>query len=322
MKSVIVSRYGGPEVLEIVERPIPDPGPGQIRVRTAAASVNAADWHLMRADPFFLRLVFGWKRPKIAAIGADIAGYVDAIGDGVSEFATGDPVFGDLSGVGFGACAEFVVVPAHVLAPIPPSVAVEVAAAIPLAGVTALQGLRDVGRIDERDRVLVVGASGGVGTFAVQIAKAMGATVTAICGPSKIETVKGLGADRVVDYSTGDITTGDETFDIVFDAGAYRSIFDYGKVLHQSGRYIFVGGANRRMYQAMAMGPLRSRSQGIQYSAMMAKPNRDDLSALGGMVAEGTVTPVIGARFPLSKTAEAIAALEARTVVGKIVVET
>lgn len=321
MKSVIVTRYGGPEVLDVVDRPIPEPAAGHVRVRVVTASLNAADRHIMRGDPRLLRLAFGWRRPKIAGVGADIAGTIDAIGEGVSRFSIGEPVFGDLSGAGFGACAEYVAVSADLLAPIPASVPIENASALPLAGVTALQGLRDIGGIEDGDRIAVIGASGGVGTLAVQIAKAMGASVTAVCGPSNVETVKRLGADRVIDYSTGDITMSDETFDIVLDAGAYRSIFDYTRVLNPTGRYVFVGGANRTMYQAMTIGALRSSSRGIRYSVLMAKPNPDDLSTVGRMVADGLVTPVIGARFPLSKTAEAIAALEARAVPGKIVID-
>lgn len=321
MKSVVVSRYGGPEVLELVDRPIPEPGTGEVRIKTVAASLNAADWHIMRGDPSFLRLSFGWRRPKIAAIGADVAGHVDAVGEGVPEFALGDAVYGDLSGVGFGGCSEYVIAPARLLAPIPPGIPVESAAAIPLAGVTALQGLRDLGEIQAGHRVAVNGASGGVGTFAVQIAKALGAEVTAICGPAKLAAVTELSGGRVIDYSKEDVTQGDQSFDIVLDAGAFRSIFDYSRVLSPRGKYVFVGGANQRIFQAMTIGSLRSRSEGVRYSVLMAKASREDLETVGRMVADRTVRPIIGARFPLKDVPLAMAALETRTYPGKIVID-
>lgn len=309
MKAAVRSRYGPPEVIRLEEVPQPIPGDDEVLVEIHAASINAADWHLLRGDPFLIRLTSGLGTPKQRILGADIAGRVAAVGSNVREFEPGDEVFGDLSASGFGAFAEFVAVPAQSLLGKPRHLTFEEAAAVPLAAVTALQGLRDKGGISSGQRVLITGASGGVGSFAVQLAKWYGAHVTGVCSGAKTDFVRSLGADEVIDYEKDDFTARPERYDLIFDAGAFRSVFATKRALAPGGTYVMVGGANSPMFQALLVG-----------SAFLAKPKQEDLATVKELVEAGHLRPVVDEVFPLERVAEAISYVEEGKVRGKVVV--
>jgi NADPH:quinone reductase-like Zn-dependent oxidoreductase len=303
--------------LEDVERPAP--GDDEVLIEVHAAGVNAADWHILRADPPLVRLMgFGLLKPKNEILGADVAGRVEAVGGDVTRFSPGDEVFGDLSARGHGAFAEYVCAREDAVATKPSTLTFEEAAAVPLAAVTALQGLRDEGEIGEGQNVLIVGASGGVGTFAVQIAKSFGAEVTGVCSTSKLDLVRSIGADHVVDYTQEDFAEG--RYDLILDAGAYRSIFDCRRALEPDGTYVQVGGSTGRLFEAMLLGPLLSAVDGRTMGNMMATPDRDDLLEISGLVEAGEVTPAIDRRYPLEEVPEAIRYLEDGRARGKVVV--
>lgn len=321
MRAVVHTHYGPPDVLTVqdVERPTPDTD--QVLVRVRAASVNAADRHLMRGKPFLVRLMgYGIRGPKRSQFGADVAGVVEAVGSDVTSFQPGDAVFGDLSGAGRGSFAEFVCADEAVLAPLPDGVDFEAAAATPMAAVTALQGLRDYGHIQEGDRVLINGASGGVGSFAVQIAKAYGAAVTGVCRTEKVEAVRSIGADDVVDYTEVNYAETGERYDLILDAGAHQSVFASRRALAPGGRYVLVGGALGPMMQAMVLGPLLSRLGSKHTTGVMASPNRADLEVVADLIASGDVVPLVDRQFTLEEVPEAIAYLESGRVTGKAVV--
>jgi NADPH:quinone reductase-like Zn-dependent oxidoreductase len=320
MNAIVQHAYGSPDVLQLAEVPTPTPGDGEVLVRVRAASVNAGDWHLMRADPFFLRLMYGGLlHPKHQILGSDVAGTVEAVGPGVTAFEPGDDVFGDVSGYGFGAFAEYVAAPTDAFVPLPAGAMYEQAAAVPVAGLAALQALRDDVGVGPGDRVLVNGASGGVGTFAVQIAKHFGAEVTGVCSTRNVDLVRSLGADRVVDYTRADVTGRDERYDLVLDAAAFRSPLAYRPLLAPGGAYVLIGGSTARFFQTMLLGPW-VRRHGIRMAVHVSKPNRDDLAVLKGLVERGAVTPAIDRTYPLAEVPDAIRRLEARRVRGKVVI--
>ncbi|MFQ5351491.1 MAG: NAD(P)-dependent alcohol dehydrogenase [Candidatus Binatia bacterium] len=321
MKAVVHHEYGSPDVLGLEEIEKPIAGDDEVLVRVRAASANAADWHLLRADPFLIRLMgFGLLKPKNRVLGADIAGCAEAVGRNVKQFQPGDEVFGDLSACGFGAFAEYVCVPETALAAKPAGLTFEQAAAVPLAGVTALQGLRDKGQIQPGQKVLIHGASGGVGTFAVQIAKAVGAEVTGVCSTRKLGMVRSIGADRIIDYTEEDFADNGQHYDLILGVGGNRWILDYKRALRPSGIYVMVGGSVLQMFQAMILGPWISMSGSRSVGNLMAKPNQDDLVALKALIEAGKVRPVIDRRYELSDLPEAIRYLEAGHVQGKIVI--
>lgn len=320
MHAIVAEKYGSPDVLRLEEVERPAPGEDEVLIEVHAAGLNAADWHLLRADPPLVRLMgFGLLRPKNRILGADVAGRVVAVGESVTLFEPGDEVFGDLSACGFGTFAEYVCAHEDALARKPSNLTLEEAAAVPLAGITALQGLRK-GRIRRGQRVLITGASGGVGTFAVQIAKSIGAEVTGVCSTGKVDLVRSIGADRVVDYAREDYATEEGRFDLILDAGGYRSIFDNRRALGPDGTYVFVGGSTARLFQAMLLGPLLSAIDDRTMGNLMAEPNRDDLIELGDLVESDEVTPVVDRRFPLEAVPDAIRYLEGGNARGKVVV--
>ncbi|WP_147372994.1 NAD(P)-dependent alcohol dehydrogenase, partial [Calidithermus terrae] len=247
MKAMVYTRYGSPDVLELKEVPKPVPKAGEVLVRVHATALNAADWRLLTGTPRLLRLMFGLFRPKHPVLGADVAGRVEAVGKDVKGFKPGDEVFGDLSGSGLGGLAEYVCAKEQALALKPPRLAFEEAAAVPMAAVTALQGLRDAGGIRPGQEVLINGASGGVGTFAVQIAKALGARVTAVCSSQKVDLARSLGADHVVDYAKEDFTKSGRSYDLILDVAAYRPFSEYRPALGPQGVYALVGGHFNRI---------------------------------------------------------------------------
>ena len=319
MKAVIYERYGSPDVLRLTEIAQPVPGPGQVRVQIRAAGVNAADWHLLRADPFLARLDAGLFKPKRPVLGADIAGVVDTVGEGVTRFKPGDAVYGDLAGCGFGGFAEYAAVPESVLSPMPSNLAFSEAAAIPMAAVTALQALRDKGGVGPGKHVLINGASGGVGTFALQIAKVLCAEVTAVCSTSKLEQARALGADHVVDYTREDFTRTGQTYDVIIAANGNRSLGDYKRALALGGVYVMVGGSTSQIMQAVIFGSLRSGG-GKKLTNLMAKPNAADLAVITSWIEAGHVKPIMDRTYPFEQTADAIRYVEEGHARGKVVV--
>ncbi|MBI4310481.1 MAG: NAD(P)-dependent alcohol dehydrogenase [Chloroflexi bacterium] len=321
MRAVVCTKYGPPDVLELkeVERPVPKDN--EVLIKVHAASVNAADWHLLRADPFVVRLmVGGLLAPKHKVLGADVAGRVEAVGKDAKQFKPRDEVFGDLSGCGFGAFAEYVCAPESFLALKPPSRTFEEAAAAPLAAVTALQGLRDKGKIEHGQRVLVNGASGGVGTFAVQIAKAFGAEVTAVCSTRNVDMARSLGADHVIDYTREDFTRNGQRYDLVLAANGYHPILDYKRALSPKGVYVMTGGAYRQMFQAMFLGPLISMTGSKKLVFTAAKADQEDLVFVGSLLETGKVAPVIDRRYSLAEVPEAVRYVEEGHARGKVVI--
>ena len=277
----------------------------------------------MRGTPLPFRLVFGFRRPKNTFLGADIAGRIEAVGSGVSQFRPGDEVFGDVSGSGLGGFAEYVCAREKTLALKPSNLSFEEAAAVPVAAITALQGLRDKGQIRPGQQVLINGASGGVGTFAVQLAKHFGAEVTGVCSTRNLELVRSIGADRVVDYTREDFTKGGQPYDLIFDAVGNRSVSDYARALGPQGRCVVVGFTTlTHLLQVALLGAWVSRRGRKKIGVMgTAKPNQMDLVFIKELLEVGKVTPVIDRTYPLSETAEAIGYLEKGHARGKVVID-
>ncbi len=321
MRAIAQSEYGGPEALSLQTVPKPIPKDSEVRVRVYAASVSAGDWHLMRGQPLFIRPMFGGVfKPRIQTLGSDMAGIVEAVGPGVTQFQPGDAVFGDLSECGFGAFAEYVCVPESVLVLKPEHVSFEAAAAAPGSALAALQGLRDCGQIQPGRKVLINGASSGVGSLAVQLAKVFDAEVTAVCSAKKAEMVRSLHPDHIVDYTQTDFTKTGQRYDLILDAAAYRSITDYLPALTPKGTYVLVGGATAQFLQGMLMGSLISSISGRKVTCLATKPNQADLLTLRDFLAAGKIVPYIGQRYALSEVPTAIRHLEQRQVMGKAVI--
>ena len=305
--------------LQEVDKPVvTDKG---VLVKVHAASINSGDWHLMRGTPFLSRLMFGGiLKPKIKTLGMDVAGQVEAVGKDVTQFQINDEVFGDLSGCGFGAFAEYVCADESALVLKPINTSFEQAATVPAAALAALQGLRDLGQIQSGQNVLINGASGGVGSFAVQIAKAFGAEVTALCSTKKMAMVQSLGADYVIDYTQTDITKNGEHYDLILDAAAYRSVFHYLPILSSHGSYVLVGGSIMRLFQILFFGSLISKISQRNVKCLSSKPNQKDLTILSNLLESGKISPFISQRCNLSEVPTAITALEQRQVMGKIAI--
>jgi NADPH:quinone reductase-like Zn-dependent oxidoreductase len=320
MKAIVQTDYGSTEKLRLAEidRPtVPDKG---VLVQVQAASVNGGDWHLMRGTPFLIRLMFGGiLKPKIKILGMDVAGRVEAIGKDVTEFHVGDEVFGDLSECGCGAFAEYVCATEAALVLKPANVSFEQAATIPVAALAALQALRD-GQIQPGQRVLINGAASGVGSFAVQIAKLFGAEVTAVCGTQKLEMMSSIGADHIIDYTQTDVTKNSQQYDLIFDAAAYRSVFDYLPILTPDGTYVLVGGSTARFFQVMLFGSWISKISHRKVQCLASKPNQADLVILRDFLAAGKIVPFIDQQYNLSEVPAAIQHLEQRQVRGKVVI--
>jgi len=321
MKAIVYKEYGSPDVLHLEEVAMPTPADGEVLVKVQAASVNAADWRLMRADPFLARLYTGLFKPtRFQILGGDIAGRVEAVGKDVSQFKVGDEVFGEVSASGFGGFAEFKCARENELVLTPANLSFEEAAAVPLAALAALQGLRDKGQIQYGQKVLIYGASGGVGTFAVQIAKYYGAEVTAVCSTAKMELARSLGADHVIDYTQEDFTQSGARYDLILAANGDRSIFDYKRALNEGGIYVMVGGKAGQLFQALLLGPWLSMFGSKRMRAVTSKPNQEDLLFLKELIESGKVRPVIDRHFPLSEVADAVRYIEAGHATGKVVI--
>jgi NADPH:quinone reductase-like Zn-dependent oxidoreductase len=321
MKAIVQTDYGSTDMLSLqeIDKPVvPDNG---VLVRARATSINSGDWHLMRGTPFLSRLIFGGiLKPKFKTLGMDIAGIVEAVGRDVTQFQIDDEVFGDLTECGFGAFAEYVCATEATLVPKPVNISFEEAATVPTAALAALQGLRDCGQIQLGQKVLINGASGGVGSFAVQIAKVSGAEVTAVCSTKKMDMVRSLGADHIIDYTQTDATKNGELYDLIFDAAAYRSVFDYLPSLTTEGTYVLVGGSTARFFQLMFFGSLISRISHRQVKCLASKPNLEDLNILKDFLEAGKIKSFIDRRYNLSEVPLAISHLEQRQVLGKVAI--
>ncbi|MCH9686883.1 MAG: NAD(P)-dependent alcohol dehydrogenase [Deltaproteobacteria bacterium] len=321
MKAVVCHKYGSPDVLEVEEVQTPSPGDDEVLIRVHAASANALDWRLLRADPFFIRLAgLGFWSPKHKILGADVAGTVEAVGNNVRRFVPGDEVFGDVMPTGMGGFAEYVCTREDRLTTKPDTLTFEEAAAVPVAAVTAVQGLRDHGRIQAGHKVLITGAGGGVGTFAVQIAKALGAEVTGVCSTGKLELVRSLGADRVIDYTREDPIEDGTRYDLIFDVAAYRSILDYRQALGPDGIYVMVGGATIRFFQFLLLKPWMALTKQMKLVAFVAESTSAELDTLKAMLESGAIKPVIGRRHTLAEVPDALRYVEQGHTTGKVVV--
>jgi NADPH:quinone reductase-like Zn-dependent oxidoreductase len=322
MKAIVYTQYGSPDVLQFKEVAKPTPRDNEVLVKVRAASVNAAELHLLRGKPFLMRLMgFGLLKPKNKILGAAMAGRVEAVGRNVKQLQPGDEIFGDVSECGWGAFAEYVCAREDALALKPANVTFEEAAAVPLAAVTALQGLRAQGQIQPGQKVLIYGAGGGVGTFAVQLAKSFGALVTGVCSTRNVGMVRSIGADQVIDYTQEDFTKNGQRYDFIFAVNGYHSIFDYKRALSPKGVYVMIGGSNAHLLQAMLLGPVISMTGRQKMGSMgVAKPNQKDLVFMKELLEAGKVVPVIDRRYPLGETAEAIRYLEEGHAKGKVVI--
>jgi NADPH:quinone reductase-like Zn-dependent oxidoreductase len=317
MKAIVYHNYGSPDVLRCEEIEKPTAGDHEVLIKVRAASVNPFDWRLMRGKPLFLRLMIGGlRKPKITRPGREAAGQVEAVGRNVTQFKPGDEVFGACPG----AFAEYVCAAEDRLVLKPANISFEGAAAVPVAAITALQGLRDKGRIQRGHKVLVDGASGGVGTFAVQIAKSFGAEVTAVCSTRNLDTARSIGADHVIDYTRDDFTQRGQRYDLIIAANAYHSIFAYRRALSQDGIYVMAGGGWAQIFQALLLGPLLSLIGRKKMYFLMAKIDKKDLVLLKDYLATGKIVPVIDRRYPLSDVVEAVRYLEEGHARGKVVI--
>ena len=317
MKAIVRTQYGPPEVLRFTEVEKPTPKANEVLIKLYAASVNPLDLFSLRGAPL-VRLIPGLRTPKQQVLGCDIAGRVEAIGGHVKQFQPGDEVFG-VTGFAGGGFAEYACAIENKLALKPANCSFEDAAAVPIAAITALQGLRDKGRIQPGHKVLVDGASGGVGTFAVQIAKSFGAEVTAVCSTRNVDTARSIGADHVIDYNREDFTQSGQRYDLILGANAHHSIFDYRRALTQHGIYVIAGGALPQIFQAMLLAPLLSRIGSKKTCFFIANINQKDLVSLRVLLEAGKIVPVIDRRYQLSDAAEALRYLEERHAQGKIV---
>jgi NADPH:quinone reductase-like Zn-dependent oxidoreductase len=321
MKAMVYHTYGSPDVLQLEEVQKPVPQDDEVLIKVYAAGANAGDWHLLRAKPFLMRFMgFGLLKPKHTILGSDIAGVIEAVGRNVKQFQPGDEVFANTATSGFGGFAEYVAVPEHALVLKPTTLSFEEAAAVPQAALTALQGLRDTGHIQKGQKVLINGASGGIGTFAVQLAKAFGAEVTAVCSTRNVDIVRSIGADHVIDYTHEDFTHNGQRYDLILAANGYHPISAYKRALSPEGVYVMTGGSTAQLFQAMLLGPLISRTGGQKMGNSAHKPNKKDLVFMKELLEAGKVVPVIDRCYPLGETAEAIRYLEEGHARGKVVI--
>lgn len=317
MQAIVYTEYGTPDVLQLKEVEKPTPKDDEVLVKVYAASVNQYDWHSLTADIFLIRLTGGGLlKPKYTRLGADIAGRVEAVGSNVRQFQPDDEVFGMVHG-GF---AEYACASEDAFMLKPSNLSFEQAAAIPMAAVTALQGLRDTGQIQPGQKVLINGASGGVGTFAVQIAKSFGAEVTAVCSTGNLDQARSIGADHTIDYTKENFTRNGQQYDLILAANGYHSLPAYKRALTPRGTYVMAGGTTAQIFQAMLIGSWMSETGGRKMVAGMSKRNQKDLAFLKELVEAGKVVPVIDRCYPLSEAAEALRYLGEGHARGKVII--
>jgi len=325
MKAAVFNKYGSPDVLKVTEIEKPVPKDDEVLVKIHAASVNAYDWHILRADPFFTRFMTGLFKPRNNILGADIAGVVESTGKNATKYKAGDEVYACLEscgkgGIAAGGFAEYVCAKEAVLAPKPSSISFEEAAALPMAAVTALQGLRDAGQLKPGQSVLINGASGGVGTFAVQIAKALGAEVTGVCSLSSVEMVLSLGADHVIDYTKEDFVKSGRQYDLILDIAANRSVSDYRRSLETNGICVVVGFSTMRH---MLSAALAAKRDGKKITILAAKnAYGGELLNINKMIESRKLKSVIDSRFSLNDATNAIGQIETKHPKGKVVIHT
>jgi NADPH:quinone reductase-like Zn-dependent oxidoreductase len=319
VKAILFPRYGSPDVLRLTEVEKPVPNENQVLIKIVAESANPLDWHRMRGEPFIARMGEGLRKPTDTRLGADVAGHVEAVGKNVTEFKPGDEVFGAISA---GSFAEYACTREKNLVLKPGNISFEAAAAAPVVGLTALQGLRDTGQIRAGQKVLVNGASSGVGNFAVQLAKSYGTEVTGVCSTGNLEMVRSTGADHVVDYTREDFTRNGQQYDLIYDAIGNRSVSDYRRALKPGGKCVIAGFTSLpRLFEHMIMGPLMSR-RGDKKVGMMgvSNANKEDLLVIKELLETCKVVPVIDRRYLLRETAEAIRYLETMHARGKVII--
>ena len=312
MKAILQDRYGPPEALRLAEIEKPVVGDGDLLLRVHAAGVNPLDWHYVRGAPYVARMAMGMPKPKVRIRGVDVAGRVEAVGKDVKHLRPGDDVFGWCDG----AFAEYASAPEDHFVAKPPNMTYGEAAAVPVAGITALQGLRDVGKLQAGQRALINGAAGGVGTFAVQIAGSFGAEVTGVCSSRNVDLVKSIGADHVIDYTREDFTKGGERYDVILDNAGSHSLSAVRRALTAGGTLVYNSGASMRR---IAMAQLLSR-MGQKVFTFLAKLNHDDLVVIGSLIESGKLRAAIDRTYPLYETAAAVAYVEAGHARGKVVV--
>ncbi len=322
MKAIVCTRYGSPDALQLQDVAKPAPEDDEVLIQVHAASVNARDWRLMRAKPFFVRLMpGGFRRPKNKILGADVAGRAEAVGGSVKQFKPGDEVFGYLpSATGRGTFAEYVCAKENAIALKPANLTFEQAAAVPLAAMTALQGLRDNGNIQPGQEVLIHGASGGVGTFAVQIARAFGAEVTAVCSTRNLEIVRLIGADHVIDYRKEDFTQNGQQYDLILAVNGYHPISEYLRALKPEGTYVVVGGSMLQLIQAASKRKRPSKAGDKRVSVTSLAQSQEDLLLIRDLLESGKIMPVVDACYPLGETADAFRYFEEAHPKGKVVI--
>ncbi|MFC1915703.1 NAD(P)-dependent alcohol dehydrogenase [Chloroflexota bacterium] len=318
MKAIVYTKYGPPDVLQLKEVEKPAPKDDEVLIKVHAASINDWDWGLLRGKPFVNRLLFGLLKPH-KILGCDIAGRVEGVGRNVKQLQPGDEVFGDISGCGFGGFAEYVCARENALVLKPAGMTFEEVAAVPQAALLALQGLRDKGQIQPGQKVLINGAGGGAGTFAVQIAKSFGAEVTGVDSTRKLDIMRSIGADHVIDYTQEDFTKNGQRYDWILDCAAYHSIFDYNRALSPKGIYVTVGGSMARIFQVVFLGLLISMTTSKKMGMLVLKPNKD-LAFMKELLEAGKVVPVIDRCYPLSEVAEALRYFGKGHARGKVVI--
>jgi NADPH:quinone reductase-like Zn-dependent oxidoreductase len=321
MKAIVCTQYGPPDKLQFKEMPTPKPNDNQVLVKLHAASVNPLDWRIMRADPFFVRFFIGLLKPRLEILGSDFAGRVEEVGKNITQYRPGDEVFG-AKGFSGGAFAEYVCATEEELAQKPANASFEQAAALPVAALTALQGLRDKGNIQAGQKVLIDGASGGVGTFGIQIAKSFGSEVTAVCSTKKLDTARSIGADHVIDYTQEDFTRNGLQYDLILAANAFHSVFDYRRALTPTGICVKAGGKPTfsGALQDLLLAPLLALAGRKKTCGIFAKMNHSDLVILADLLEAGKMPPVIDRSYPLNETAEALRYLEIGHARGKVVI--
>lgn len=317
MKAIVYTEYGLPDVLQLKEVERPTPKDNEVLIKVHAVSVNASDWESLRGRPLYARLG-GLRKPRKRILGSDIAGQVEAVGTNVKQFQLGDEVFGDILNY-MGGFAEYVCAPENKLALKPASMTFEEAAAIPQAAVIALQGIRDKGQVQSKQRILINGAGGGAGTFAVQLAKLYGAEVTGVDNTGKLDLMRSLGAEHVIDYTQEDFTENGKQYDLILDVVAHRSVFAYKRALTPNGSYFFVGGSVATIFQILLLGPWIRRTTGKKTRLLVVQSNLRDLVSMTELYEAGKVVPVIDRRYPLSEVPEALRYLGEGHAQGKVV---
>lgn len=320
MKAIINSKYGTPDVFELKEVEKPIPLDNEVLIKVRAASINSWDWDYLRGRPYLYRLLFGFFKPKHNILGADVAGIVEEVGKNVIRLQPGDEVYGDLSGSDWGGFAEYVCADENVLAIKPSTLTFEEAAAVPQAGVLALQGLRYNGEVQKGQKILFNGAGGGVGTFGVQIAKLSGAEVTVVDRTEKLQFLYSLGADHGIDFAKEDFTKSTQSYDLIIDVVAQRSIFDYKKVLNANGVFVMIGGSISLMLSLLFLGSWIGKNTGKKLGILAHKVSRPDLAYLSELFEAGKIKPIVDKCFPLSEVAEAFRYYGKGQAIGKVVI--